>query len=177
MINESEHGGLKMIYLCSFSESLETTWVKKCLDTTDNGEWKPLFDLELENYVHCNINVFNTNKGVRVTDPFLKEILEKWAKTNLVDQEQVSWFNSVIRIDNKLKPIISKSGWKQVPSKLITFNQGSTIFWLWFWFQTWLKNPLGFYDVLSAVKSALCEKITDTAERDYYSVTLSEKKN
>ena len=68
-----------------------------------------LFDLELANYGRCNLNVFNTKKGVRVTNPFLKEILERWAETNLVDQvsseiafqEQVSWFNSLIRIANK----------------------------------------------------------------------------
>ena len=46
----------------------------------------------------------------RVTGPFLKEILEEWAETNLVDQEQVSWFNSLIRMDNK--PIFLKSGLK-----------------------------------------------------------------
>ena len=46
----------------------------------------------------------------RVTGPFLKEILEYWAETNHVDQEQVSWFNSLIRMDNK--PIFLKSGLK-----------------------------------------------------------------
>ena len=61
---------------------------------------------------------FDTKKGVRDTVPFLKEILEKWAETNVVDQvsseiafqEQVSWFNSLIRIAKK--PIVLKSGLK-----------------------------------------------------------------
>ena len=47
----------------------------------------------------------------RVTGPVLKEVLEQWAETNLADQEQVSWFNSLIRIDNK--PIFLKSGLDQ----------------------------------------------------------------
>ena len=46
----------------------------------------------------------------RVRGPFLKEILEEWAETNLLDQEQVSWVNSLIRMDNK--PIFLKSGLK-----------------------------------------------------------------
>ena len=33
MISEPGNGGLKMIDLCSFNKSLETTWVKKYLDT------------------------------------------------------------------------------------------------------------------------------------------------
>ena len=56
-----------------------------------------------------NLNVSDTKKEVRVTDPFLKEILEYWAEINFVDQvssdiafqELFLWFNSLIRIDNK----------------------------------------------------------------------------
>ena len=108
---------------CSFNKSLKTTWVKKYLDTTNHGKWKFLFDLELENYgldliFRGNLNVSDTKKEVRATDPFLKEILEYWAEINFVDQvssdiafqEQVLWFNSLIRIDNK--PIFLKNGLK-----------------------------------------------------------------
>ena len=63
MINEPEYGGQKVIELCPFNKSLKTTWVKKCLDTINNGEWKPLFDLELENYGHCNLNVLANELG------------------------------------------------------------------------------------------------------------------
>ena len=73
-----------------------------------------LFDLKLENNGHdlilCgNLNVSDTMKKVRATDPFLREIMEYWAEINFVDQVssdipfpgQVLWFNSLIRIDNK----------------------------------------------------------------------------
>ena len=78
MINEPEYGGLKMIDLCSFNKSLKTAWVKKYLDTTNHGKWKFLVDLELENYgrdliFRGNLNVSDTKKEVRVTDPFLKK--------------------------------------------------------------------------------------------------------
>ena len=82
-----------MIDLCYFNKSLKTTWVKKYLDSTNHGKWKflSIFDLELENYgrdliFRGNLNVSDTKKEVRATDPFLKEILEYWAEINFVDQ-------------------------------------------------------------------------------------------
>ena len=85
MINESGNGGLKMIDLCSFNKSLKTTWVKKYLDTTNNGKWKLLFDDELKNYscenlFRCNLNVNDAKEVIKVTDPLLKEILEYWTE-------------------------------------------------------------------------------------------------
>ena len=140
MINEPEYGGLKMIDLCSFNKSLKTTWVKKYLDKTNHGKWKFLFDLELENYgrdliFRGNLNVSDTKKEVRATDPFLKELLEYWAEINFVDQvssdiafqEQVLWFNSLIRIDNKTIFFLM-NGLKSVSLKLITSNQETIIF-------------------------------------------------
>ena len=59
-----------MIDLCSFNKSLKTTWVKKYLDTTNNGKFKFLFDLELENYGRDLI--FRGNLNFSET----KEILE-----------------------------------------------------------------------------------------------------
>ena len=48
-------------------------------------------------------------KEIRATDPVTKEKLEYWKEINFVDkvssdiacQEQVLWFNSLIRIDNE----------------------------------------------------------------------------
>ena len=48
-------------------------------------------------------------KEIRATDPVNKEKLEYWKEINFVDkvscdiafQEQVLWFNSLIRIDNE----------------------------------------------------------------------------
>ena len=126
MITDPRNGGLQMIDLCSFNKSLKTTWVKKYLDTTNKGKWKLLFDMELKNPDGCenlfqgNLNVNDTKKIIKVTDPFLKEILEYWAETNFERQvtyeinfrEQSLWFNSLIRVDNR--PIFLRIGLKKV---------------------------------------------------------------
>ena len=46
MINEPEYGGLKMkmVDLYSFKKSLKTTWVKKYLDTTENGNLSLIYN-------------------------------------------------------------------------------------------------------------------------------------
>lgn len=56
-------------------------WVRKYLNTTNNGKWKLLFDLKLTNYgstdiFHGNLNVSDTKKVIKVTDLFLKELLD-----------------------------------------------------------------------------------------------------
>ena len=58
-----------MIDLCSFNKSLQTTQVKKYLDTINLGKWKFLFDLELDNYgrnliFRGNLNVLDTIKEI-----------------------------------------------------------------------------------------------------------------
>ena len=101
MINKPEYGGLKMINLCSFNKSLKTTWVKRTWTrlTTENGN----FSLIQNWRTTAAINISDTKKAVRATNPFLKEILEYWAVINFVDQvssdiafqEQFLWFNSL----------------------------------------------------------------------------------
>ena len=113
MINEPGYGVLKKIDLNFFNKSLKTTRVKKYLDTTNNGIWKFIFDLYPESYGRDLI--FRGNRNVSDIN---KEKLENWKEINFVDkacfdiafQEQVLWFNSLIRIDNK--PIFLKNGLK-----------------------------------------------------------------
>ena len=81
--------------------------------------------MQLENYGCQNLfrgslNVIDTRKMIKVTDPFLKEIVEYWAETNFERQvtseinfrEQSLWFTSLIRVDNK--PIFLRIGLKKV---------------------------------------------------------------
>ena len=188
MINEPEYRGLEKINLCSFNKSLKTTWVKKYLDTTNHGKWKFLFDLELENYgrdliFRGNLNVSDTKKEVRATDPFLKEILEYWAEINFVDQvssdiafqEQFLWFNSLIRIDNK--PIFFKEWFEIGISKVKHLQSGNDNFLTLKDFASkhdLRVRPLSFYGLLSAVQR-IRKNVTDTAEtKDYNFETPSE---
>ena len=54
-----------MIDLVSFNKSLKTTWIKKYLDSTNNGKWKVFIDLALKN--HGCKNVFNGNLNTKDT--------------------------------------------------------------------------------------------------------------
>ena len=39
MINNYPEGGLKMIDILSFNKALKATWIKKYLDTGNQGKW------------------------------------------------------------------------------------------------------------------------------------------
>ena len=148
------------------------------MDTTNLGKWKFFFDLELDNYgrdliFHGNLNVLDSKKEVRATDPFLKEILEYWAEIIFVDQvssdiafqEQFLWFNSLIRRD---KPIFFKEWFEIGISKVNYLQSGNDNFLT-------LKDFASKHDLrvrlvsflLSAVKQ-IHKNVTNTAEtRDY----------
>ena len=159
------------------------------MDTTNHGKWKFLFDLELENYgrdpiFRGNLNVSDTKKEVRATDPFLKEILEYWAEINFVDQissdiafqERCLWFNSLIRIDNK--PIFVKEWFEIGISKVKHLQSGNDNYLTLKDFASkhdLRVRPLSFFGLLSALKQ-IRKNVTDTAEtRGYTFETLSEK--
>ena len=60
---------------------LKTMWVRKYLNTTNNGKWKLLLDLKLRNYgstdiFHGYLNVSDTKKVIKVTNLFFKELLD-----------------------------------------------------------------------------------------------------
>ena len=106
MINNYRAGGLKMIDIISFNKALKTAWIKKYLDTGNQGKWKLFFDLQLKKF-ECTLpftsnlykidiaNIFKTQ------DSFLKEILLIWSEINFEESitsesqstEQSIWYN------------------------------------------------------------------------------------
>ena len=87
MINDYAEGGLKMIDSQSFSKALKATWIRKYLDTTNQGKWKLFFYLELERFVCSlpftrNLNTKDTEKIFKKTGKFIKEILLLWSEIN-----------------------------------------------------------------------------------------------
>ena len=50
MINDYNKGGLKMIDLQSFNQSLKIKWIKGYLDENNQGKWKSFFDYYLEKH-------------------------------------------------------------------------------------------------------------------------------
>ena len=50
LISNYDHGGLKMVDLSSFNKYLKTTWIRKYLDTSNQGKWKEFVELDLGKY-------------------------------------------------------------------------------------------------------------------------------
>ena len=87
MINDFGVGGLKMMDISSFNNSLKTTWIKKYLDSNNKGKWKIFFDITLKkygcrNFFSYNFNVRDTLSIITTSDAFLKELLGTWAEDN-----------------------------------------------------------------------------------------------
>ena len=111
MINSYSKGGLKMIGIQSFNQSLKMKWVKKQAISTmiirRNGSL--FFNYCLKR--HGGNLVFSSNLKrqdvplLNLTDPFLTEIVEYWSTLNYRDENldffstQI-WQNSLIRIEN-----------------------------------------------------------------------------
>ena len=79
----------------------------------NSSSWKIFFDLELQSYGGKAIFLGNLNRkdvrcSIKVSDPFIKEILEMWSDTffdeNLTSKEHLLssplWYNSIIKIEN-----------------------------------------------------------------------------
>ena len=108
-----------MIDIASFNKSLKAVWIKKYLDPENGSKWKYFFDLELKKY--RDTAVYNGNLGkneinkLRISDPFVKEIIEIWSSQAFFEEKVVSIDhlrsmplrqNSLIRIQNE--PILCK---------------------------------------------------------------------
>ena len=77
MINDYCDGDLKMIDLFSFNKSLKSTWIKKYLDTNNNGKWKLFLDDVLkncgsENILTSNLNIRDTLEITKVSNSFFR---------------------------------------------------------------------------------------------------------
>jgi len=88
--------------------------VKKYLDNENCGDWKLFFDSELKNYgdkaiFGGNLNKTDTSSLIRVSDPFVKELLAIWSEVFFEDKVATKeqflssplWYNSLIRIVGK----------------------------------------------------------------------------
>ena len=109
MINDYSEEGLKMIDIASFNRSLKATWIKRYLDKENCGRWKSFFDLQLEKYggeviLTGNLDIKDSRNVIKVSDPFLKEILEIWSEVKY-EERIISdyhfrtlplWYNSAV---------------------------------------------------------------------------------
>ena len=120
IISDYSNGGLKMIDLKSFNKALKSIWIKKYLDTENQGKWKLLFDSELQQLggsivFRGNLKKDDLSKYLKVSDAFTAEIMNIWseitydANVNSIDHflSMSVWYNSLLRIDKR--PVFFKS--------------------------------------------------------------------
>ena len=138
MINNYPEGGLKMIDILSFNKALKDTWIKKYLDTGNQGKWKLFFDLERKKF-ECtlpftsNLNKINTANIFKTQDSFLMEILLIWSEINFEESitsasqftEQSLWYNSLIRINDS--PIFFKEWYRKGITKVKHLRWPNTV--------------------------------------------------
>ena len=119
MINDYDKGGLKMIDVQSFNESLKMKWIQGYLNNDNQGKWKLFVDYYLQK--HGGKAVFLSNLKpqdvlqLNIKDPFLREIIEHWTNLNYREKNldfdsMFLWHNSLIRIENR--PFFNKAWFK-----------------------------------------------------------------
>ena len=192
MINDYPNGGLKMIDIQSFSKSLKVTWIKKYLDTENQGKWKLFFDLELGTLggkiaLTGNLNKKDTTSTAKASNSFIKEVLTIWSEANFEDNiisekqflDQCLWYNSliIIRIDNR--PIFykewSNKGIKKVKHLKDDLNNFLSLDELRTKYNI-NACPLRYYGLISAIKSTWnthkCNFVNNSPEYENFSTKL-----
>ena len=109
IVQNYSNGGLKMIEIESYINSLKAKWIKRLLDKHNTGQWKDLYIYELKkiggeaffkaNIKHTDVKKFN------IKSKFLSDIIEAWAKFNYKEvnienesiSKQILWNNSYIK--------------------------------------------------------------------------------
>ena len=81
MINDYDKGGLKMIDVQSFNESLKMKWIQGYLNNDNQGKWKLFVDYYLQKHEGKAVFVSNLKPQdvlqLNIKDPFLREIINK----------------------------------------------------------------------------------------------------
>ncbi len=109
IINDYEHGGLKMPDLEHFQKGLKCAWVKRYINGKDNVKWKVFFDVSLLN---CGLKDFIWDISANVTDfpfhvlenSFLADVLKAWLEfkscsiNNIDIASEILWYNSQIKV-------------------------------------------------------------------------------
>ena len=162
MINDYDKGGLKMIDIRSFNESLKMKWIQCYLNNDNQGKWKLFVDYYLQKYGGKAVFLSNLKPQdvlqLNLKDPFLREIIEHWTNLNYreknLDFNSVFlWHNSLIRIENRpfFYKAWFKAGVKEVKD-LLNKDQtflGYNAFIDKYYIKT---NYLEYFNVISALK-------------------------
>ena len=115
IVQNIENGGLKMIDTNKFLKSLKSNWVKRLLDTTNNGLWKVFYNKKINKYggklvFESNLNTKDLIQLFPIKG-FFQDVILSWFEIRDSQDEdcigkQILWNNSKIKIQNK--PIFKK---------------------------------------------------------------------
>ena len=107
-----QKGGLKMIDIELFINSIKCSWIKRLFDDSNNGQWKTFYLDKINRYGGKLLFESNLNKGLIThmfpNNSFLREILIAWDKITHTHKEdikvvgkQIIWNNRDIQINNQ----------------------------------------------------------------------------
>ena len=106
LINPIQRGGLKVIHVRTFINSLKCTWVRRYCDESNWGPWKLFFDLTLKAnggdfFFSCNCSPKDIPP---VRNEFIFNVLFAWCSASFSEPlcdygNQLLWNNSHIRIN------------------------------------------------------------------------------
>ena len=111
IIQNYENGGLKMIDIDMFINSIKSGWVKRIIDKNDKGDWKKIYLKQLVKFggevmFESNLNIKDLNKSFIIQSQFLLNILQSWSTLNFNEnidniKDEKLWNNSNIKNNNK----------------------------------------------------------------------------
>lgn len=112
IINDFEHGGLKMPDLLEFQKGLKCTWIKRYMNCENSAKWKIFFDIPL---LKCGLKdiIWDINSKdfpfQILNNSFLADVIRAWLDFKYVSSTsgdikptlEVLWYNCKIKIKNK----------------------------------------------------------------------------
>ena len=110
IIQSYENGGLKMIDINFFINSIKAGWVKRIVNDDNTGDWKHIYLKQLDRFggkliFECNISIKDLDNKKKIESRFLLDILQSWSCINYSDvvediNKQILWNNSYIKNNN-----------------------------------------------------------------------------
>ena len=85
LIQDYQNGGLKMIDINKFINSLKASWVKRILDTSNSGSWRMFYLDKLNRYggkLIFDCNLTKDDVLTKIDNGFLKDVLSSWFEIN-----------------------------------------------------------------------------------------------
>ena len=106
IIQSYEDGGLRMVDIDVYINTIKCSWVRRLCDTQNNGVWRHVYITQIKQFGGTDIfkgNIKDTDvESLKLNSTFLSEILHSWAKVNFRENIQyvsteTIWNNSNLK--------------------------------------------------------------------------------